>query len=114
MKELGNPDEPFLPERHIHHYKPVSYTHLVDITVLAAGSMFLGEVHEPIKGTKNPQKMEPAASTVISTIPKTFTLSIRVSIRAQKPSPRFSGKTEVLVFVIDVYKRPAPIWSIPL
>ena len=30
---------------------------IVDITVLAAGSMFLGEVHEPIKGTKNPQKM---------------------------------------------------------
>lgn len=30
---------------------------LVDITVLAAGSVFLGEVHEPIKGTKNPQKM---------------------------------------------------------
>lgn len=30
---------------------------LVDITVLAAGSMFLGEVYEPIKGTKNPQKM---------------------------------------------------------
>lgn len=30
---------------------------LVDITVLAAGSMFLGQVHEPIKGTKNPQKM---------------------------------------------------------
>lgn len=30
---------------------------LVDITVLAAGSMFLGEVYEPISGTKNPQKM---------------------------------------------------------
>lgn len=30
---------------------------IVDITVLAAGSMFLGEVHEPISGTKNPQKM---------------------------------------------------------
>lgn len=30
---------------------------MVDITVLAAGSMFLGEVHEPIKSTKNPQKM---------------------------------------------------------
>ena len=44
--------------------------------------------------------LEPAASTVISTIPKTFTLSIRVSIRAQKPFPLFSGKTEVLVFVI--------------
>lgn len=30
---------------------------IVDITVLAAGSIFLGNVHEPIKGTKNPQKM---------------------------------------------------------
>lgn len=30
---------------------------IVDITVLAAGSLFLGEVHEPITGTKNPQKM---------------------------------------------------------
>lgn len=30
---------------------------LVDITVLAAGSMFLGSVHEPIKGTKNPNKI---------------------------------------------------------
>lgn len=30
---------------------------LVDITVLAAGSVFLGTVHEPIKGTKNPQSM---------------------------------------------------------
>lgn len=30
---------------------------LVDITVLAAGSMFAGMVHEPIKSTKNPNKM---------------------------------------------------------
>lgn len=30
---------------------------LVNITVLAAGSVFLGDVHEPIKGTQNPQKM---------------------------------------------------------
>lgn len=30
---------------------------LVDITVLAAGSVFLGSVYEPIKGTKNPNKM---------------------------------------------------------
>lgn len=30
---------------------------LLDMSVLAAGSIFLGEVHEPIKGTKNPQKM---------------------------------------------------------
>ena len=30
---------------------------LVNITVLAAGSIFTGSVHDPIKGTKNPQKM---------------------------------------------------------
>lgn len=30
---------------------------LVDIEVVAAGSVFLGTVHEPIKGTKNPQAM---------------------------------------------------------
>ena len=30
---------------------------LVNITVLAAGSVFTGSVHEPIKSTKNPQKM---------------------------------------------------------
>lgn len=30
---------------------------LVDITVIAAGSVFLGTVHEPIRGTKNPNKM---------------------------------------------------------
>ena len=48
----------------------------------------------------SPKNMEPAASTVMSTMPNTFTLSIRVSIRAQKPSPRFSGNTEVLVLVM--------------
>lgn len=30
---------------------------LVNITVLAAGSIYLGEMSEPVKGTKNPQKM---------------------------------------------------------
>ncbi len=30
---------------------------LIDITVLAAGSTFLGSVHEPIKSTKNPHKI---------------------------------------------------------
>lgn len=30
---------------------------IIDITVLAAGSMFLGTVHEPIKSTKNPNKI---------------------------------------------------------
>ena len=30
---------------------------LIDITVLAAGSVFLGTIHEPIKSTKSPNKM---------------------------------------------------------
>lgn len=42
---------------HGHPYGKCEGFGIVDITVLAAGSMFLGEVHEPIKGTKNPQKM---------------------------------------------------------
>ena len=30
---------------------------LIDIEVVTAGSVFLGTIHEPIKGTKNPQSM---------------------------------------------------------
>lgn len=36
------------------HMEGVKVFGVVDITVLAAGSLFLGEVHEPIKSTKNP------------------------------------------------------------
>ncbi len=38
-------------------YENVKVFGLVDIEVIAAGSIFLGSVHEPIKGTKNPQSM---------------------------------------------------------
>lgn len=38
-------------------YENVKVLGLVDIEVIAAGSIFLGSVHEPIKGTKNPQSM---------------------------------------------------------
>lgn len=38
-------------------YENVKVFGLVDIEVIAAGSVFLGKVHEPIKGTKNPQSM---------------------------------------------------------
>ena len=41
-------------ETHIERMKVLG---MVNITVLAAGSIFTGSVHEPIKGTKNPQKM---------------------------------------------------------
>jgi hypothetical protein len=39
------------------HIEKVKVLGIVDITVLAAGSLFLGEVHEPIQSTKNPQQM---------------------------------------------------------
>ena len=38
-------------------YESVKVFGLVDIEVIAAGSVFLGTVHEPIKGTKEPQAM---------------------------------------------------------
>ena len=38
-------------------YESVKVFGLVDVEVIAAGSVFLGTVHEPIKGTKNPQAM---------------------------------------------------------
>ena len=39
------------------HMESVKVLGLVNITVLAAGSVFTGTVHEPIKSTKNPQKI---------------------------------------------------------
>lgn len=38
-------------------FESVKVLGLVDITVIAAGSTFLGTIHEPIKSTKNPNKM---------------------------------------------------------
>lgn len=38
-------------------FETVKVFGLIDIEVVAAGSLFLGKVHEPIKGTKNPQSM---------------------------------------------------------
>ncbi|MDR0961296.1 MAG: PCMD domain-containing protein [Mediterranea sp.] len=39
------------------HLEKIKVLGVIDITVLAAGSVFLGEVHEPIQSTKNPQQM---------------------------------------------------------
>ena len=38
-------------------YESVKVFGLVDIEVIAAGSLFTGSVHEPISGTKNPMRM---------------------------------------------------------
>ena len=38
-------------------YETVKVFGIIDIEVVAAGSVFLGYIHEPIKGTSNPQSM---------------------------------------------------------
>lgn len=38
-------------------FERVKVLGMVNIEVIAAGSIFLGEMHEPIQGTKDPQKM---------------------------------------------------------
>lgn len=38
-------------------YESVKVFGLIDIEVIAAGSIFLGQMHEPITGTKNPMRM---------------------------------------------------------
>lgn len=38
-------------------FESVRVLGLIDIEVIAAGSIYLGKMHEPIKGTKNPQSM---------------------------------------------------------
>lgn len=53
------------PERHLEGFaarldtrmESVKVLGMIDITVLAAGSVFLGSVNEPIKSTSNPQKI---------------------------------------------------------
>ncbi len=53
------------PETHLHGYaarmdtrmESVKVLGMIDITVLAAGSVFLGSVNEPIKSVSNPQKI---------------------------------------------------------
>ena len=49
--------KPKAPKEKKERMESVKVLGLVNITVLAAGSIFTGTVHEPIKGTKNPQKM---------------------------------------------------------
>ncbi len=39
------------------HMEGVKVLGLININVLAAGSFYLGEMHEPVTSTKNPQKM---------------------------------------------------------
>lgn len=70
---------------------------LVDIEVVAAGSIFLGSVHEPIKGTKNPQSML-LSGLPFTKRPKALQFDYKVKVMPQHTRVRstgFSRKGEV-------------------
>lgn len=63
---------------------------LVNIEVIAAGSVFLGSVHEPIKGTKNPQAMLGSGVPFIKR-PKAVCFDYKVKIMPDKHRVRSTG-----------------------
>ena len=73
-------------------YESVKVFGLVDIEVIAAGSVFLGTVHEPIKGTKNPQAML-QSGVPFSKKPKALRFDYKVKAAPEKN--RFSRKSTV-------------------
>ena len=78
-------------------YESVKVFGLVDIEVIAAGSVFLGTVHEPIKGTKNPQAML-QSGVPFSKKPKALRFDCKVKAAPEKNRVRstwFSRKSTV-------------------
>ena len=71
-------------------YESVKDFGLVDIEVIAAGSVFLGTVHEPIKGTKNPQAML-QSGVPFSKKPKALRFDYKVKAAPEKNRVRSTG-----------------------
>ena len=71
-------------------YESVKVFGLVDIEVIAAGSVFLGTVHEPIKGTKNPQAML-QSGVPFSNKPKALRFDYKVKAAPEKNRVRSTG-----------------------
>lgn len=71
-------------------YESVKVFGLVDIEVIAAGSVFLGTVHEPIKGTKNPQAML-QSGVLFSKKPKALRFDYKVKAAPEKNRVRSTG-----------------------
>lgn len=70
---------------------------LVDIEVVAAGSVYMGTVHEPIKGTKNPQSML-GSGVPFTRKPKALRFDYKIKMAPEKNRIRstgFSRKTKV-------------------
>ena len=71
-------------------YESVKVFGLVDIEVIAAGSVFLGTVHEPIKGPKNPQAML-QSGVPFSKKPKALRFDYKVKAAPEKNRVRSTG-----------------------
>ena len=71
-------------------YESVKVFGLVDIEVIASGSVFLGTVHEPIKGTKNPQAML-QSGVPFSKKPKALRFDYKVKAAPEKNRVRSTG-----------------------
>ena len=71
-------------------YESVKVFGLVDIEVIAAGSVFLGTAHEPIKGTKNPQAML-QSGVPFSKKPKALRFDYKVKAAPEKNRVRSTG-----------------------
>ena len=71
-------------------YESVKVFGLVDIEVIAAGSVFLGTVHEPNKGTKNPQAML-QSGVPFSKKPKALRFDYKVKAAPEKNRVRSTG-----------------------
>ena len=71
-------------------YESVKVFGMVDIEVIAAGSVFLGTVHEPIKGTKNPQAML-QSGVPFSKKPKALRFDYKVKAAPEKNRVRSTG-----------------------
>ena len=71
-------------------YESVKVFGLVDIEVIAAGSVFLGSVHEPIKGTKNPHAML-QSGVPFSKKPKALRFDYKVKAAPEKNRVRSTG-----------------------
>ena len=71
-------------------YESVKVFGLVDIEVIAAGSVILGTVHEPIKGTKNPQAML-QSGVPFSKKPKALRFDYKVKAAPEKNRVRSTG-----------------------
>lgn len=71
-------------------FESVKVLGLVDIEVIAAGSIFLGTVYEPIKGTKNPQAMLCSGITFTKR-PKAIRFDYKVKAAPEKNRVRSTG-----------------------